>query len=93
MMDDEVTDVSNKEQVVVCFRSVDDQFEPYEDFVVLYVVESIKAAYLWKSGYNVVNELAITVVLLICASKEWYIISESEMTYHSLPTNLIRSSD
>ena len=41
IMADEVTDSSNKEQVVVCFRSVDEQFEPHEDFVGLYQVDSI----------------------------------------------------
>jgi hypothetical protein len=39
-MADEVT---NKEQVVVCFRSVDDDFQPTEDFVGLHHVESINA--------------------------------------------------
>ena len=41
-MADEVTDSSNKEQVVVYFRSVDD-FQPTEDFVGLHHVESINA--------------------------------------------------
>ncbi len=43
VMADEVTDVSNKEQVVVCFRSVDAQFQPHEDFIGLHAVESIRA--------------------------------------------------
>ena len=43
IMDDEVTDSSNKEQVIICFRSVDDQFMCHEDFVGLYVVESIES--------------------------------------------------
>ena len=42
-MADEVTDASNREQVVVCFQWVDDNFEPYEDFVGLYKVDKIKA--------------------------------------------------
>ena len=33
LMADEVTDSSNKEQLVVCFRLVDDDFEPGEDFI------------------------------------------------------------
>ena len=33
IMADEVTDSSNKEQVVICFRRVDEQFEAHEDFV------------------------------------------------------------
>lgn len=48
IMADEVTNVSNKEQVVVCFRSVDDQFQPHEDFIGLHSVESIKADTLVK---------------------------------------------
>lgn len=43
IMVDEVTDSSNKEQVVVCFRSVDDNFQPTKDFVSLHHVKSINA--------------------------------------------------
>ena len=43
MMADEVTDSSNKEQVVVCFRSVDEHFEPLEEFIGLYEVDCIKS--------------------------------------------------
>ena len=42
-MADEVTDVSNKEQVVVCFRSVDERFEAQENLIGLHAVDSIKA--------------------------------------------------
>lgn len=42
LMADEVTDVSNKEQVV-CFRSVDEKLEPHENFVGIHNVNSIKA--------------------------------------------------
>lgn len=41
---DEVTDSSNKEQVVVCIRWVDDKFEAHEDFVGLHDVDDITAA-------------------------------------------------
>ena len=37
---------SNKEQVVIFFRSVDDQFVCHEDFVGLYIVESIESGML-----------------------------------------------
>ena len=40
---DEVTDSSNKEQVIVCLRWVDDKFEPHEDFIGLYQVSDIKS--------------------------------------------------
>jgi hypothetical protein len=43
LMADEVTDSSNKELVVICFRSVDEGFQCHEDVVGLYQVESIKS--------------------------------------------------
>ena len=43
IMADEVTDASNREQVAVCFRWVDDDFECHEDFVGVYIVDSIEA--------------------------------------------------
>ena len=41
---DEVSDSSNKEQVAVCIRWVDDKFEAHEDFVGLHYVDNITAA-------------------------------------------------
>ena len=41
IMADEVTDLANKEQVVVCFRIVDEHFDAHEEFVGLYQVDSI----------------------------------------------------
>lgn len=43
LMADEVTDVSNKEQVAICLRSVDEGLEAHEDFIGLHYVDSIKA--------------------------------------------------
>jgi len=43
LMADEVTDISNIEQVAICLRSIDDNFDAHEDFVGMYAVESIKA--------------------------------------------------
>lgn len=43
LMADEVTDVANKEQVAICIRSVNEEFEANEDFVGMYSVECIKA--------------------------------------------------
>ena len=39
-MADEVTDLSNKEQAVICFRTVNKHFEAHEDFIWLYQVYS-----------------------------------------------------
>ena len=47
-MADKVTDSSNKERVVICFRSVDKQFESQEDFVGLYQVDSIDCSSMVK---------------------------------------------
>ena len=38
---DEVTDASNKEQIIVCLRWVDSYLEPHQDFIGLYVVDDI----------------------------------------------------
>ena len=43
LMADEVTDVSNRTQVVVCICWVDDELQPHEDFLGLYKVDDIKA--------------------------------------------------
>ena len=43
LLADEVTDASNKEQVVVCFRSVDENLEPHQNFVGIHNVQSIRA--------------------------------------------------
>ena len=40
--DDEYTDVSNKEQLTICLRWVDDYFESHEDFFGFYELKDIK---------------------------------------------------
>ena len=42
-MMDETTDISNCEQVVLCLRWVDDDFNVHEDLIGLYKVETISA--------------------------------------------------
>ena len=39
---DEVTDVSNHEQLVICICWIDHNFEPHEDMIGFYRVEDIK---------------------------------------------------
>ena len=41
IMIDKTTDITNKEQVTIVFRSVNDDFEVDEDFVGFYTVSSI----------------------------------------------------
>ena len=43
LMADEVTDSSNREQVVVCLRRVDEDFEAHEEFMGLYKVDETSA--------------------------------------------------
>ena len=44
IMADETTDCSNREQLVVCLRWVDNDLQVHEDFIRLHVVESIDSA-------------------------------------------------
>lgn len=46
LMADEVADASNIEQVVICYRSVDEEFQAHEKFIGLHKVDSI-AANVW----------------------------------------------
>ena len=43
LMVDETTDISNREQVVLCLRWVDDSFEVHKEFTGLYTVDDISA--------------------------------------------------
>lgn len=48
-MVDESTDISNKEQAVICIRTVDDIFEVKEDFMGLYELESTTSDFIFES--------------------------------------------
>ena len=43
IMGDEVTDCSNKEQLIICLRYVSGSLEPIETFIGLYQVDNIKS--------------------------------------------------
>ena len=78
LMADEVTDISNKEQVIVCFRSVDDDFNPHENFVGIHSVDSIQAdtivAVLRDTMLRSPAEVSAMMVLLtwLGLKMEWY---------------------
>ena len=55
VMIDKTTNISNKEQVVICFRHVDENLMDHEEFVGLHVVESTEAV----SLYGVVNDVLL----------------------------------
>ena len=40
---DEGTDVSNKEQLSFCLRTIDENLDPFEDFIGFYELENIKS--------------------------------------------------
>ena len=61
LMADEVTKASNKEQVTVCFCSVDETFEPQEHFVGVHAVECIKTDILVR----VLKDIMLWMELLI----------------------------
>lgn len=59
-MADEVTDVSNKEQVVICLRHVNDNLVVSEEMIGLYHVESIKSDVLVASLKEVLLRLNLS---------------------------------
>ena len=63
-MIDETTDESNKKQVVICFRWVDDELDVHEDFIGLYETESTEAIALLTIIHDVLNRLNISITKL-----------------------------
>ena len=63
-MVDETTDISNKEQVVICFRWVDKQLEAHEEFTGLYLVESTQASILHSVIRDVLQWFNLTITKL-----------------------------
>ena len=61
IMIDETTDVSNKEQVVICFRWADQSLKTHEDFIGLCQVESTGLEMLIAVIHNVLHRLNISV--------------------------------
>ena len=64
LMVDETTDISNKEQVVLCFRWVDNTLEAHEEFVGMYQVESTQASVLLHVIHDVLTRLNVCVAKL-----------------------------
>ena len=67
IMIDETTDESNKEQVVICFRWVDDELDVHEDFIGLYETESTQfteAIALLTIIHDELNRLNISITKL-----------------------------
>ena len=62
LMADEVTDSSNREQVVVCLRSVDEKFAAHEDFFCIEKVDSIEANVLFGVLKQVLKDMKLSLV-------------------------------
>ena len=59
IMADEVTHVSNHEQLVTCIRWINHNFEPHEDMIGFYQVEDIKSETLFKNIKDALNRMDI----------------------------------
>ena len=64
LMVDETTDISNKEQLVVCIRWVDKKLQPHEDFIGLYHVESTQSSTLVSTIHDVLQRVNISITKL-----------------------------
>ena len=60
IMADEVTDASNREQVVICLRRVDTSFEPHEEFIGLYKVDETSANTITKALMDVLERMHLS---------------------------------
>ena len=61
LMVNQTTDISNKEQAVLCFRWVSDGLIAHEDFVGLYGTENTEAQTLVKMILNVLTQLNLSI--------------------------------
>ena len=61
LMVDETTDVSNKEQLVVCIRWVDKSLQPHEEFIGLYHIESTQSSTLLTTIHDVLQRMNISI--------------------------------
>ena len=61
LMADEVADVSNKEQVAICLRSIDDNFEAHENFIGMHVVDFIRSEVLVATLKDVLMRLNLSI--------------------------------
>ena len=64
IMIDETTDIANKEQVFVCFRWVDSNLEPHEEFIGLYEVDSTQASTLAATIHDVLQRMNVPITNL-----------------------------
>ena len=61
IMADETTDASNKEQMVICIRWVDNNFEGHKEFIGMHEVDSIDASTLYQVIKDVLLRLNLSI--------------------------------
>ena len=66
LMADDVTDVSNREQVLVCMRWVDGEMEPHEDFLGLY--NDIQSDTIVAILRDILKHLNLTQIVMVNAT-------------------------
>ena len=59
-MCDECTDASNREQLAICIRWVDDQLQPHEDFIGLYQLDETNADFITRTIKDTLIRLELT---------------------------------
>ena len=64
VMVDETTDVSNKEQVVICFQWIGSNMEAHEEFIGLHEVESTQVTVLYSVVCDILMKLNLSVAKL-----------------------------
>ena len=64
LMVSETTDISNKEQLVMCIRWVNRSLQPHEEFIGLYHVESTQSSTLVSTIHNVLQRVNISITKL-----------------------------
>ena len=59
-MCDECTDASNREQLAICIRWMDDQLQPHEDFIGLYQLDETNADFITRTIKGTLVRLELT---------------------------------
>ena len=59
-MCDECTNASNREQLAICIRWVDDQLQPHEDFIGLYQLDETNADFITRTIKDTLVRLELT---------------------------------
>lgn len=78
IMCDECTDSSNKEQLVICLRWVDEDLSVHEDFIGLYVIPNISAAMI----FSVVKDTLMRLNIGLCRCRGQCYDGASNMSGH-----------